>query len=290
MLMKQEIKEKKQTVELINDDCLIALKMLQSDSIDLIITSPPYADQRKNTYGGVSADKYVEWFTPIAKELLRVTKSSGSFVLNIKERAINGERHTYVIELILMMRKLGWLWTEEYIWHKKNSYPGKWPNRFRDSWERCIHFTKSKKFNMYQEEVMVPMGDWKNSRLKNMSDTDKTRDESRVGSGFGKKIENWATRDQAYPTNVLHMATECGNRRHSAAFPESLPEWFIKLFTTEGDTVLDPFSGSGTTLKVAKTMKRNAIGIEILDEYCEITANRVGLKKLTQKKYRYIDD
>jgi site-specific DNA-methyltransferase (adenine-specific) len=290
MLMKQEVKEKKQTVELINDDCLIALKMLQSDSIDLIVTSPPYADQRKNTYGGVSADKYVEWFTPIAKELLRVTKSSGSFVLNIKERAINGERHTYVIELILMMRKLGWLWTEEYIWHKKNSYPGKWPNRFRDSWERCIHFTKSKKFNMYQEEVMVPMGDWKNSRLKNMSDTDKKRDESRVGSGFGKKIENWVTRDLAYPTNVLHMATECGNRSHSAAFPESLPEWFIKLFTTEGDTVLDPFSGSGTTLKVAKAMKRNAVGIEILDEYCEITANRVGLKKLTQKKYRYTDD
>lgn len=290
MLMKQAVKEKKQTIELINDDCLIALKMLQSDSIDLIVTSPPYADQRKNTYGGVSADKYVEWFTPIAKELLRVTKSSGSFVLNIKERAINGERHTYVIELILMMRKLGWLWTEEYIWHKKNSYPGKWPNRFRDSWERCIHFTKSKKFNMYQEEVMVPMGDWKNSRLKNMSDTDKKRDESRVGSGFGKKIENWVTRDMAYPTNVLHMATECGNRSHSAAFPENLPEWFIKLFTTEGDTVLDPFSGSGTTLKVAKAMKRNAIGIEILDEYCEITANRVGLKKLTQKKYRYTDD
>lgn len=290
MLMKQEVKEKKQTIELINDDCLIALKMLQSDSIDLIVTSPPYADQRKKTYGGVSADKYVEWFTPIAKELLRVTKSSGSFVLNIKERAINGERHTYVIELILMMRKLGWLWTEEYIWHKKNSYPGKWPNRFRDSWERCIHFTKSKKFNMYQEEVMVPMGDWKNSRLKNMSDTDKKRDESKVGSGFGKKIENWVARDLAYPTNVLHMATECGNRSHSAAFPESLPEWFIKLFTTEGDTVLDPFSGSGTTLKVAKAMKRNAVGIEILDEYCEITANRVGLKKSSQKKYRYTND
>ncbi|HAH2991608.1 DNA-methyltransferase [Hafnia paralvei] len=288
--MKHEFKEKKQTIELINDDCLIALKRLSSDSIDLIVTSPPYADQRKNTYGGISADKYVEWFTPIANELLRVTKSSGSFVLNIKERAINGERHTYVIELILMMRKLGWLWTEEYIWHKKNSYPGKWPNRFRDSWERCIHFTKSKKFNMYQEEVMVPMGDWKNSRLKNISDTDKKRDESKVGSGFGKKIENWVTRDLAYPTNVLHMATECGNRSHSAAFPESLPEWFIKLFTTEGDTVLDPFSGSGTTLKVAKAMKRNAVGIEILDEYCEITANRVGLQKINAKNYRYTDD
>ncbi|WGL95592.1 DNA-methyltransferase [Arsenophonus nasoniae] len=284
MLMKNEITQKNQKIELINDDCLNALRLINDDSIDLIITSPPYADQRKKTYGGISADKYVEWFTPIAKELKRVIKPTGSFILNIKERVISGERHTYVIELILMMKSLGWLWTEEYIWHKRNSYPGKWPNRFRDSWERCIHFTKSKKFSMYQETVMVPMGDWKNSRLKNMSYTDKKRDESKVGSGFGKKIENWANRDLAYPTNVLHLATECGNRSHSAAFPESLPEWFIKLFTTTSGTVLDPFSGSGTTLKVAKMLNRNAIGIEIVEEYCEITAERVGLSKTTNSK------
>lgn len=284
MLMKQEVIQNEQTIKLINDDCLNALKSFADNSIDLIITSPPYVEQRKKTYGGISADKYVEWFSPIAMELKRVAKSSGSFILNIKEKAINGERHTYVIELILMMRKLGWLWTEEYIWHKKNSYPGKWPNRFRDSWERCLHFTKNKKFNMYQNAVMVPMGNWKDTRLKNMSNTDKTRDESRVGSGFGKKIENWASRDLAYPTNVLHLATECGNRSHSAAFPESLPEWFIKLFTVAGDTVLDPFSGSGTTLKVAKKMQRNAIGIEISEEYCEITAKRVGLTKFNKPK------
>ena len=230
MLMKQVIKDKGQTIELINDDCLIALKELPSDSIDLIVTSPPYADQRKNTYGGVSADKYVEWFTPIGKELLRVTKPSGSFVLNIKERAINGERHTYVIELILMMRKLGWLWTEELVWHKKNCYPGKWPNRFRDAWERLLQFNKQKQFAMYQDEVRVPTGDWAKSRLRNLSETDRTRDESRVGSGFGKRIENWVGRELAYPTNVLHMATECGNRNHSAAFPEALPPPNLRMF------------------------------------------------------------
>jgi DNA modification methylase len=71
----------------------------------------------------------------------------------------------------------------------------------------------------------------------------------------------------AYPTNVLHLATECGNKNHSAAFPEALPEWFIKLFTKEGGVVLDPFLGSGTTSKVAKRMSRNSIGIEILEEY-----------------------
>lgn len=248
-------------------DCQQVLKQLSDNSVDLIFTSPPYADQRKNTYGGIHPDKYVEWFLPISKELLRVLKPTGTFVLNIKEKVVEGERSTYVMELILAMKKQGWLWTEEFIWHKKNSYPGKWPNRFRDSWERLLQFNKEKKFNMYQEEVMVPMGDWAKSRLKNLSDTDKKRDNSKVGSGFGKNISNWLDRDMAYPTNVLHLATECNNKNHSAAFPEGLPEWFIKLFTQSGDVVLDPFMGSGTTNFVAQRMNRNSIGIEILPEY-----------------------
>ncbi|MFZ5820780.1 MAG: DNA-methyltransferase [Chloroflexota bacterium] len=261
---------KKIESKLLLGDCCIKLKELKDNSVDLIFTSPPYADSRTNTYGGVSPDKYVNWFLPISQELLRVLKPDGTFVLNIKEKVVNGERHTYVIELILEMRKQGWLWTEEFIWHKKNSYPGKWPNRFRDSWERLLQFNKKHKFNMYQEEVMVPMGDWADRRLKNLSATDKVRDPSRVGSGFGKRIANWIGRDKAYPTNVLYLAPETKNRNHSAVFPEGLPEWFIKLFTKEGDWVLDPFMGSGTTLRVAQRMQRNTIGIEILPEYFDL--------------------
>jgi len=256
--------------EVYQGDCKEQLQLIPDNAIDLIITSPPYADQRKGTYGGVSPDKYVEWFLPISEQLLRVLKPTGTFVLNIKEKVVAGERSTYVIELILEMRRQGWLWTEEFIWHKKNCYPGKWPNRFRDAWERLLQFNKSRKFNMYQEEVMVPMGDWATSRLRNLSETDKRRDNSKVGSGFGKNISNWLDRDKAYPTNVLHLATECSNKSHSAAFPDELPEWFIKLFTQEGDTVLDPFMGSGTTLRVASRMRRNSIGIEIVPEYCEM--------------------
>lgn len=255
-------------------DCAQELKKLSDNSIDLIITSPPYADQRRHTYGGVHPDEYVAWFLPISDELLRVLKPTGTFILNIKERVVGGERHTYVLELILAMRKQGWLWTEEFAWHKKNCYPGKWPNRFRDAWERLLQFNKSKKFNMFQESVMVPTGDWAKTRLKKLSDTDKRRDESKVRSGFGKNISNWLSRDMAYPSNVLHMATECGNRNHSAAFPETLPEWFIKLFTQEDDWVLDPFMGSGTTLRVAKSLHRNSIGIEILQEYCQLFVNQ----------------
>ncbi len=263
------------STKVLEGDCRDVLRTMPDDSIDLIVTSPPYADQRKNTYGGIHPDQYVEWFLPISEELLRVLKPTGTFILNIKEKVVNGERSTYVMELILEMRKQGWLWTEEFIWHKKNCYPGKWPNRFRDAWERLLQFNKNRKFNMYQEEVMVPMGDWANSRLKNLSDTDKTRDDSKVGSGFGKNISNWLNRDKAYPTNVLHLATECNNKNHSAAFPEGLPEWFIKLFTKEYDTVLDPFMGSGTTLTVANRMGRNAIGIEIVHEYCEMVHSRL---------------
>lgn len=265
------------------------LKKIEDNSIDLIFTSPPYADSRKHTYGGIHPNEYVEWFLPISEQLYRVLKPTGTFVLNIKEKVVGGERHTYVIDLILEMRKQGWLWTEEFIWHKKNSYPGKWPNRFRDSWERLLQFNKQKHFNMYQEEVMVPVGEWSKSRLKKLSETDKIRDNAKTKSGFGKNISNWLDRERVYPTNVLHLATECNNKNHSAAFPDELPEWFIKLFSKEGDTVLDPFMGSGTTVVVAEKMRRNAIGIDILPEYYEMVYKLINPAQLQifEKKEPY---
>ncbi|MFN8484063.1 MAG: site-specific DNA-methyltransferase [Anaerolineae bacterium] len=248
--------------QILEGDCRDILARLPDACVDLVVTSPPYADQRRHTYGGVHPDEYVAWFLPIAAGLQRVLKPTGSFILNIKERVANGERHTYVLELIIEMRKTGWLWTEEYIWHKRNTAPGKWPNRFRDSWERCLHFTKQRQFAMYQDAVMVPMGEWRHARLRNLSETDRKRDNSRVRSGFGKKVENWVGRDMAYPTNVLHMATECSNKNHSATFPVALPAWFIKLFTQPGDVVLDPFMGSGTTAVAAAQLGRVYVGIE----------------------------
>ncbi len=231
-------------VEIIQGDCRQVLTTLPSDSIDLIVTSPPYADQRKSTYGGVAPDKYVEWFLPISMELLRVLRPSGSFILNMKERTVNGERHTYVIDLILAMRMQGWLWYEEYVWHKKNSHPGKWPNRFRDSWERCLHFAKSSDIAFYADVV-------KTERSTRSIDQ-------------GDAI-----------TNVLHFATECANVGHSAAFPLELPIWFIKLLTEPGDAVLDPFLGSGTTAIAAQRLGRKVIGIDLSAEYVEIARDRV---------------
>lgn len=262
-------------IYLYKGDCLEVLKDIPDESVDLIFTSPPYADRRKKTYGGIHPDKYVEWFLPRAKEFYRVLKKDGSFILNIKERVVNGERHIYVIELILALRKQGWFWIEEYIWHKKNCYPGKWPNRFRDAWERLLHFTKNRKFKMYQESVKVPLGDWAEKRLAKLSKNDIIRLNSSSGSGFGKKIINWLGKEWVYPTNVLHLPTECSSKGHSAVFPVELPSWFIKLFTKEGDTVLDPFVGSGTTCVASYRLGRNCIGIDVVGQYLKLAEERL---------------
>jgi site-specific DNA-methyltransferase (adenine-specific) len=275
---------------ILHGDCRTVLTQLPDECVDLIITSPPYADQRKHVYGGVHPDKYVEWFLPIAAELKRVLKPTGSFVLNIKERVVNGERHTYVLELILAMRQQGWLWTEEYIWHKKNCYPGKWPNRFRDAWERLLHFTKQKQFKMFQEAVMVPMGEWRHKRLKKLGANDLHRFNSRAGSGFGKRVANWIGREYAYPTNVLHMATECYNRYHAATFPVELPAWFIKLFTEPGDIVLDPFMGSGTTAIACIRNDRRYIGIELVEEYVRLAEERIAREQASPNLYTFAEN
>ncbi len=256
-------------------DCRDVLRNIPDNTFDLIVTSPPYADQRKNTYGGIQPDKYVEWFLPRSEEFLRVLKQTGTFILNIKEKVVNGERHIYVIDLIKALRDQGWLWTEEFVWHKRNTYPGKWPNRFRDAWERCLQFNKQKEFTMHQEAVMVPVGDWAKQRLANLSEKDKTRDVSAVGSNFGKNVSHWIGRNMVYPTNVLHLATECSNKRHSAVFPVSLPLWFIRLFTVEGDIVLDPFAGSGTTAVACRQLNRNFVMIDVLEDFKVETEQRL---------------
>ncbi len=265
--------------QIFHGDCLdvITSGKIEPASVSLIVTSPPYADQRKSNYGGIHPNDYVDWFLPRAKALQTCLKPDGSFVLNIKEKVVGGQRHTYVIELILALKKQGWLWVDEYCWHKKNCFPGKWPNRFRDSWERLLHFTLDKQFKMRQESVMAPMGTWKQNRLRNLSDTDRTRDEPRNSNGFGKKVENWIGREMAYPTNVLHLATECGYKGHPAAFPKSLPSWFIRLFTDRGDSVLDPFAGSGTTLVAAIELGRLGMGIDTSQEYCDVVSERLDL-------------
>jgi site-specific DNA-methyltransferase (adenine-specific)/site-specific DNA-methyltransferase (cytosine-N4-specific) len=128
---------------------------------------------------------------------------------------------------------------------------------------------------------MVPVGNWAKERLSKLSPADKTRDESKVGSGFGKNVSNWMGRNLVYPTNVIHLATECANKNHSAVFPVELPKWFIKLFTQPGDIVLDPFVGSGTTALAAIQLNRKYVGIDVNPDYIEISRKRVVDTQIT---------
>ncbi len=264
-------------------------------SVNLIMTSPPYADKRKDSYTGVHPDKYVEWFLPVSEQLKRILKDSGSFILNIKEHPKNGQRETYVLELILAMKKQGWIWIEEYCWYKKNSFPGRWPNRFRDSWERCLHFTKKKNFKMYQDAVKVPIGDWAEKRFKSMSENDFIRHISKNNSHLGRNVSNWLNKKKVFPHNVIvfeeehrlylgnvvETAVDSSHKNHSAIFPIELPSWFIRLFTKEGDVVLDPFLGSGTSAVAATMHKRKYLGIELKKEYfAEAEKNITEAKKL----------
>ena len=256
-------------------DCLDVMGRMPDASVDLIVTSPPYADARVHTYGGVRPDDYVEWFAPRAREMKRLLKPTGSFCLNIKEKAVDGERHPYVLELILRLKnELGFLWVEEYIWHKTTSMPGKWKFRFRDAWERIIHFAVTKDLKMNQDAVMEPIGSWTQARLKNMSQNDLSRQQSGTNPKTGRRIAAWQGRNKVYPSNVLHKPPITHNTGHSAAFPEWLPEFFIELFTDEGDVVLDPFSGSGTTYRVAERLGRVPVGIELVADYADAACGR----------------
>lgn len=284
---------------ILTQDSSTFLKNIDSSSIDLIITSPPYADKRKKYYGSVHPNEYVDWFLPIAAELKRILKDRGSFILNIKEHPRDGERDTYVLELILELKKQGWLWIEEYCWYKKNSFPGKWPNRFRDSWERCLHFAKQKDFAMYQDAVKVPIGDWAEKRFKSLSDNDFKRHISSTNGSLGRNVSNWIDRKKVYPHNVIVMeeerylngvevendssvptliefATVCYNKNHSAAFPIELPTWFIKLLSRKGDVILDPFIGSGTTAIASILLNRAYIGIEKKKEFAQAARKHIS--------------
>ena len=116
----------KHHARLICGDCATTIKqgLIPPQSVHLIVTSPPYADQRKNLYDSIHPDAYVEWFLPKAAAFQQTLTPDGSFVLNIKEKVVDGERHTYVLDLIKALREQGWRWVDEYCWHKKNCYPG----------------------------------------------------------------------------------------------------------------------------------------------------------------------
>lgn len=262
------------TYEIKHGDSREILKSYPDGHFNLIITSPPYADARKKQYDSISPDAFPEFMLSFHEQFWRVLSPTGSFVMNIKDKVVDGVRDRYVWKTVMALSDKGWLAIDDYIW-TKNGMPGYWPNRLRDGWEYCFHFSKNPKFAMYQDAVKRPIGNWAQKRLSNLSGEDLKRHTSNTKSGFGRDLRKWVGKDMVLPDNVLDIPNVGKNMGHPAVFPVALPEFFIKLFTKKGDNILDPFAGSGTTGIAALELERNITLIDTKLDYIQLSEKRI---------------
>lgn len=264
-------------VDIFLGDSREVLSKFPDGYFNLIMTSPPYADARKNHYDSIHPDNFVDFFLTFHEEFWRVLADDGSFILNIKDKVIEGQRHRYVWKTIMELTQKGWLCIDDYIWHKPNAMPGYWPNRLRDEWEYCFHLTKNKKFKMFQDSVKKPIGNWAEKRLSNLTGKSTIRHNSENNSGFGRDLNKWVDKDFVLPGNVISVPLIGKNMGHPAVFPTGLPEFFIKIFTSEDDYVLDPFAGSGSTGIAALQNNRNSVLIDNKEEYVQVIRERLSI-------------
>lgn len=251
-------------------DCIDYMKTMEDSSVDLIVTSPPYAMQRKETYGGVNVDDYPLWMESVGKEISRVLKLSGSFVLNINDHVEDGVRSLYVYETVLRLAKV-FRWTDTFIWNKTNPFPTGSKKRLKDGFEYCYWFTKTKDYKFFPENVLVAS----QSKYLESEKRRKNRGKHNCSNGSGMDMSKRYVSDMVRPSNVITLPTDTTNHLHPAQFPVGLPSFFIKLLTEENDVVFDPFMGGGTTLLAAQQLSRKYMGCDVVDEYVEMTKGRL---------------
>ncbi len=270
-------------------DAKEALKEFSDGYFNLIVTSPPYADARRKHYDSIKPDEYPDFLCDFSEEFMRTLAEDGSFVLNIKDKVIDGVRNRYVWKTVVRLSELGWRCVDDYIWIKPNAMPGFWRTRFRDEWEYCFHMTKQANFAMYQDAVSKPIGDWVEKRLAKLTGKSNMRHDSENDSGFGRDLRNWKGKTHVLPGNTVSVPLVGKNMGHPAAFPTGLPEFFIKLFTKPGDNVLDPFAGSGSTGVAAKQLGRNVVLIDNKPEYIETMKGRLAGVKVNLTSLRQME-
>lgn len=246
-----------------------------SEQADLIVTSPPYANARKKHYDSVKPDDYADWFSTFHEAFWQALKPNGSLVINIKDKMVEGVRHRYVWHTIERLTQLGWYCLDDYIWVKKNTFPGRWPSRLKDAWEFCFHLAKVKRPYFNPEAIAIPLAKSTQAKLRHISSEANQRIYSATGSGFSKNLARFIGRDKALPSNVLHLAVEGRNQHHPAAFPIGLPAFFIQLLSPPEGFIIDPFSGSGTTGVAAAMLGRRCLLIDNHKEYCQVALQRL---------------
>jgi site-specific DNA-methyltransferase (adenine-specific)/site-specific DNA-methyltransferase (cytosine-N4-specific) len=280
--IKQPLSQARAACTVIHGDSRKELEAFTGE-VDLIVTSPPYADARRKHYDSVHPDKYVEWFMSFHEPFFNALKPTGSLVLNIKDKVVQGVRHRFVWETINALSTKGWYAIDDYIWHKTNPMPGRWPTRLSDGWEYCFHLSKSKRPFFNSNAVRKPIGSWVESRLKKLGENDLTRQNSANNSGFGRDISKWVDKKTVLPTNVISKALVGKNKGHPAVFPVDLPLFFIKLLSPENGLVVDPFAGSGTTGIASLSLGRQCVLIENNAQYCQEAIRRLREEAAAQR-------
>jgi DNA modification methylase len=283
-------------------DLAVVKRVLDGAAVNVAITSPPYATQREydptSGFRPVPPDEYVDWFRAVAANVQAVLADDGSWFVNIKAHAENGERHLYTLDLVIAhKRQWGWRFVDDLLWRKTdNGVPGGWPNRFKNAHEPVYHLCRQAeiKFNP------LACGTESDYCFDYSPDNPKSASGSGLlgtgprgafakqgcasqppkgGQAWGhmrKKMMDGKHEGIARPSNVIECTTESGQGSHSAPFPRPLVEFFVKSFSDAGDVVFDPFMGSGTTMAAAHVLDRVGYGCEISPAYCDVILRRVA--------------
>lgn len=253
-------------IELINDDCLIALTKIEENSIDLTVTSPPYDNLR--TYNGNNAQWGEIVWKSVIEELYTVTKPGGVVVWVVGDATLKGSETGTSFKQALWAMKCGFNLHDTMIYQKVNPVPNEVGFRYQAAFEYMFVFTrgKPKSFN----PLMVPCVMYGKAKPKRNGRQFRQVDGTMKAS-HGLKYN----KPEKFRHNIWQY-TLSGARAHPAAFQDELAADHILSWSNPGDTVFDPFLGSGTTGKMAKQLGRNFIGIELDKEYFEIARKRIG--------------
>ena len=278
------------THRLICGDCRdfdVVEKVLEGTRANVVITSPPYATQREydstSGFKPVPPEEYCDWFRDVAANIQAILALDGSYFLNIKPHAEDGERSLYVMDLVLAhKRQWGWRFVDELCWRKTdNGVPGGWGNRFKNAWEPVFHFCRQPEIKFRPKAVGHVSEDCFDYSPDNPKSTSGS---GLLGTGArgtaakkpGAADDDGRFRGVARPSNVIEARTESNQGSHSAPFPRGLAEFFVKAFTDGGDVVFDPFLGSGTTMAAAEILGRIGLGCEISPSYCDVILRRIS--------------
>lgn len=260
---------------ILEGDCIDVMASLPAASVDAVITSPPYAMQRAATYGGVPENDYPGWTVAWMEQARRILKPDGSAVINISPHLIEGGLSDYVLRTRLELRAAGWIECDELVWHKTDAPPLGSPARPRRAWESLLWYSRHPR----------PFSDPYAAGDAPVRQYARTGTDRSTRNGWGHVNSAAPVRDGAVArvTNVASIgkAKADPSADHPAVFPWQLAEWVGRLVCPPGGTVLDPFSGSGSTGVACLRNGWHHIGIEIDPGYAAMSRERLRSKPPT---------